>query len=188
MRLARCRLQLGELDACATLARDVIEAAPGVPWGYLLGATIAVLRGDDAAADPLLAATRERTARLPNVSLRLAALYLLRGDALAAEALFSDALDAMPTSVDAHDGLGCALHAQGRHLAAVQVLRAGLGHGYHAPLVHVHLGMALAALGRADDATSAARTARAQDPTVPGLQALEASIAHLLAARKHASN
>jgi Flp pilus assembly protein TadD len=188
VRLARCRLQEGDLDACAALGADIVAAAPTQPWGHLIDATVAVLRRDVARAERALAATRERAAGLPNVSLRLASLYLLHGDANTAESLFRAALATMPSSVDAHDGLGCALHAQGRDAEAVDVLQAGLGHVYHAPLAHVHLGLALLALGRAADAADEARTARRQDPDVPGLATLEQRISHALAGRTRSAS
>ena len=76
----------------------------------------------------------------------------------------------MPSSVEAHDGLGCALYAQKRHQEAVAAFKKVLGHTFRYPLAHLHLAMALGALKRWEDATAAAQTALDQDPSVPGGQ------------------
>ena len=186
-RLARCCLHLGDLGRCRTLAAEVIATKPDIPWGYLLGAAGLVLDGQPEKADSYLAQAREKGRDLPNVSLRLGLLHLLCHDFTQAETLFREALKSMPRSVEAHDGLGCALYAQERHGEAVAAFRAGLGHFFHYPLAYLHLAMALASLGRYEEAAEAARTALGQDAAVPGGEELLERVTRACEANKASS-
>ena len=161
--------------AASSRAR-VADAEPDLPWGHLLCAAALTMSGATAEAAAPLARARERGQGLPNVSLRLGTLHLVRNEWKQAEALFGEALAAMPRAVEAHDGLGCALHAQGRHEEAIAAFRAGLGFTYHSPLTHLHLSLTLAALGRWEEAEQVASVAKAQDENVPGLAALSLRI------------
>jgi tetratricopeptide (TPR) repeat protein len=176
-RLARCHLHLAQYDACRELAAQVAAARPDEPWGHLLYASALVLAGDGAQADEHLAKARAAGRRLPNAAIRLGMLQLLREEWHEAEASFRAALAALPRSVEALDGLGCALHQQARHAEAAAAFREGLGHRYRYPLAHLHLAVTLAAQGRLREAEGAARIALEQDPAVPGADALLAAIA-----------
>ena len=171
-RLANCCFHLGELEECRAFAAEVIDAKPDLPWGYLIGAAGLVFDAQSDDAAEFLSRALETGRKLPNTALRLGVLHLLRREWPQAEALFRDALEAMPDSVEAHDGLGCALHGQERHEEAVATFKAGLGRVYHYPLGHFHLGMALASLGRWQEAGASVCTALAQDPFLSGAEAL----------------
>lgn len=113
MRLARCRLYLGDPAGCRDLAGEVIAADPSQPWGYVLkGAALAFL-GAQEEADANLAAAREKGRGLPNVTLRLAAIHLLLKRWPQAETLFRELLAIRPNSAPAYEGPGCALQGQG---------------------------------------------------------------------------
>jgi tetratricopeptide (TPR) repeat protein len=167
-RLARCHLQLGHYAECFELAAPLVEQRPSDPWGYLLCAAARVLDGDAAGAKPHLAKAREHGSDQPAIAVRLGMLHLASRDWHAAELCFRESLESNPDSVEAHDGLGCALHAQARYGEAIEAFRAGLGFTYHCALAHAHLAMSLAALRRWDEAAEAALIALDQDPTVPG--------------------
>lgn len=183
-RLARCHLHLGEFGACRKHAAEVAAARPDEPWGHLLLASALVLGGQRAEAETHLARARRAGSGLPNVAVRLGTLHLLRDEWREAETAFRDALASAPQSVEALDGLGCALHHQARYVEALAAFREALGLRYHYPLGHLHLAGTLAAQGRLDDAEAAVRVALEQDSSVPGAQGLLAQIARGRAASR----
>lgn len=179
-RLARCHLHLGRYAECLELAEPLVEQRPNDPWGHLLCAAAFVLASDAAGAKPHLAKASEHSSERPAIAVRLGMLHLASRDWLAAEMCFRESLESNHDSIEAHDGLGCALHAQARYGEAIEAFRAGLGLTYHCALVHAHLAMSLAALHRWSEAAQAARIALDQDPTVPGArQLLDRALASL---------
>jgi len=169
-RLAQCELHLGRYDACFDIASPLTAQRPDDPWGHLLCAAARVLAGDAAAAQPHLERAGAHVDGAPSAALRLGMLHLASSDPATAERLFRQALQSLPDSMVAYDGLGCALHAQARYEEAIAAFRAGLGHTYHCPIAHAHLASSLAALQRWDEAVHAARVALEQDPATPGAQ------------------
>jgi hypothetical protein len=171
-RLARCSLHLNDLERCRRLASEIVQSHPDLPWGYLLAAAGLVLGGEGHKAMDLLARAEEKGRDLPNLSLKLGVLHLIAQDFTKAEALFRDSLDSGPPSVEAYDGLGCALLAQRRYEAAVDAFKNGIGCFFHYPLAHLHLAFGLAELGRWDEAAESVATATSQHPGLPGVGGL----------------
>ena len=163
-RLARCRLHLGDFETCCRLAEEVMALKPELPWGYVLAAAGLVLGGKPGNVDSLIARAQQTGGGHPALCVRLGVLHLLRHEWKKAEATFREALQAMPRSVEAHDGLGSALLAQERYAEAIDAFKAGVGCTYHYPLAHLHLAMALEGLGRREEAAESARVALGQDP------------------------
>jgi tetratricopeptide (TPR) repeat protein len=171
-RLARCHLHLGHYAECLELAEALVEQRPDDPWGHLLCAAALVLAGDAARAKPHLAKAKEHGSERPAIAVRLGMLHLASRDWRAAEKCFRESLESTPDSIEAYDGLGCALHAQARYGEAIETFRAGLGLTYHCALAHAHLAMSLAALHRWSEAVQAVLVALDQDPAVPGARRL----------------
>jgi predicted AlkP superfamily phosphohydrolase/phosphomutase/Tfp pilus assembly protein PilF len=171
-RLASCRFHLGDLESCRALAEELIGSEPDRPWGYLLGAAGLGFDARTGQASEYLAEAFARGRNLPNVLLRLAMLHLARNEPSEAEARFREALEIMPGSVEACDGLGTALLAQNRIDEAIAAFKAGIGATFHYPLTHVHLALALASTRRWDEALQSVRIALSQDPLIAGGAAL----------------
>jgi tetratricopeptide (TPR) repeat protein len=171
-RLASCWFHLGDLQRCRAVAGELIASQPEQPWGYLLSA--AGLDFDDRSekASEYLAEASARGRNLPNVLLRLAMLHLARNEPREAEAHFREALEIMPGSAEAYDGLGAALLAQSRIDEAVAAFKAAIGATFHYPLAHLHLALALASTRRWDEALKSVRVALSQDSVIPGGAAL----------------
>lgn len=168
IRLASCRLAEGQLEEAITHAGEIIRAAPQLPWGHLIAGTAHAIAGRRDTAHPHLISAEVHARGLPNVSLRLGALYLVLGEWTRAESLFRDALARLPQAAEALDGLGCALHGQARYYDAEAAFRRALAQRYDHALAHLHLANTLASLRRWDEALASARRALTHDPHVPG--------------------
>ena len=175
-RLAQCRLYLGDTARCRALAHELIAQAPDAPWGDLLAGTAAALAGEHDAAQPHLDRAYEKGRGAPNVLLRLGAHHLMLQRWQEAEKMFREVLACTPDTAEAHDGLGCALHGQGHNADAERAIRTAIGMAYHQPLAHLHLAMVLADTQRWQEAAHALNVALAQNPNVPGGDALRRRI------------
>jgi tetratricopeptide (TPR) repeat protein len=158
---------MGDYAACRPLGEAMLAIDPFQPWGHLALASWAMLGAEDAAlAAPYLASARELGADRPGVLVRLGGLELIAGRDAVAAADFEAALARDPAAADAAYGAGLAHHRLGNHAAAEKLLRQAVMLEHHMPLAHAHLGVALAALGRHEDAILSLTTAHAQSGDV----------------------
>jgi tetratricopeptide (TPR) repeat protein len=141
-------LQLGRLDEGEAIAREVLaDDAGGANAEFYLG-VIAFHRGDDGDALEHLLRAERADARMPGLHVQIGMVYLRRRRWPDAERAFAQALDLDPDSAEAYDGLGVVCRHLGQPARAVEHHMQSIGRLHHRPQSHVHLGLALAELGR----------------------------------------
>ena len=155
MALAECQFRLGLGDAAAQVAQDLAAVYPGQVRARMLLGLAAHYRGDRKAALDHLAAVAAVRPRLPAFHVQLGTVYLLLGRTAEALHAFEEALHLDPDSPTAHLGVAkCRLRLQENSQAAGAALRA-LGLDFSLADAHWVLGVALARVGRVDEAISA---------------------------------
>ena len=164
LRLAQCRLHLGELAACRDTVDAILAENPDSPWGRLLLGMLLSAEGRFDEALEQLQQAQVKGPGLPNLHFRIGLIHLSRKRWTDAEAAFRTALDIDGDSAGAHDGLGLALMRQDRHAEAAETLLRSVALRHDQPLVHYHLGVALAKTGNVQGAVRAMETALAQRP------------------------
>lgn len=145
--LARCRLSLGEFDACRTLLDGLPDqACSGSAAASLLRGRLAIAEDRiDQALTHLLRAEQAEP-RLPTLHVLLGTVYL-RLDRLAdAQRAFELALEIDGDSPSAHHGLAVVHLRNRQYEEAADAALVSVGLLHHQPMAHLHLGIALAHL------------------------------------------
>ena len=146
------RLQIGEVDAAATLCADVLRRAPKNPDAlWLLGtARLMANRADDAIPllEQVLVTSPAHGAALENLGLA----YLMRSEPERAEHYLRRAATIPNAPVSVSMRLGLALLNQGKHEEALRELERAAQIAPRDMDVHASLGRAYAACGRWRDA------------------------------------
>ncbi len=164
LRLAQCRLHLGDVDAGKRLVDGVLAAEPDEPWARFVNGLLLFARGEDESALAELRRAEAGGGRFPNLHYRMGAVCLRMRRWLDAEAYFRNALGIDPDNALALDGLGVALYRQGRTNEAERPLVSSVGLLYFQPLAHYHLGLVRRALGREQAAIDSFEIALSQRP------------------------
>jgi Flp pilus assembly protein TadD len=170
--LAQALLQLGRAgEALPHLERARAAGVfPDVAGLELARALLALGRRDEAraavAATPLLEDTDAAT------ETALGVLAVTLGDPDSAERFLTRALRQDPASGDAHEHLGLAQEARGRHAEAIASLETACRLAPSDPTAHFNLALLYARAGRIPEARAVARQAAALDPASPHVRQL----------------
>lgn len=166
LRLAQCRIFLGDVEGCREIAHELFAGQPDAPWIHFAEGLIAAYeqRWEDALGH--FHRARDIAPNLPGLHHRIGAVELARGRWGEAESAFRSALEIDGDGPGAFDGLGLAQYRQDRYEEAMETFIRSIALLYRQPLVHLHLAIALAATGRLDGAISSAQTALSFDPTL----------------------
>ncbi len=164
LRLAQCRLHLGDIDRGKELVDGVLAGEPEAPWARFVNGLLLFARGEDEAALGELRRAEAAGGYFPNLHYRMGAVCLRMRRWAQAEAYFRNALALDADNALALDGLGVALYRQGRVDEAERPLLASIGLLYYQPLVHYHLGLVHRALGREQAAIDSFEIAVGQRP------------------------
>ncbi len=165
--IAACRLQMGRLDECEQMVKEILTDEGDAPQANLYLGMIAFRRGDTAKALKYLQRAEKADPRLPGLHCQIGNVYLRRKRWEDAERVFMKALAIDGDSAEAHDGLGVAYRWQKRPEEAVYEHMQSIGLLHHRPQTHIHLGLALAEVGRIDWAIRAFTVALGQNPNNP---------------------
>jgi tetratricopeptide (TPR) repeat protein len=179
--VAQCRLQMGDTGRCREVLDDIAESGAGGPSLAFLYGQLCIKEGDRAAAADHL--RRAEEGGIPGRLLleRIGRAHLSAQNWSDAERSLRNALAIDPDFAMAHNGLGHALAAQGRHHEAIEHLRLAIGILRMQPDAHYRLGLSLAALGRPLEAAQALRNALSMEPNLPGAQAAMGRVQRQLA-------
>jgi len=165
--IASCQLQMGQLDECEATVKEILTEKEDAPQADLYLGMIAFRRGDDDQALEWLERAEKANPRLPGLHCQIGNVYLRRQRWKDAERVFKKALSIDQDSAEAHDGLGVAYRWQKRPEEAVHEHMQSVGLLHHRPQTHIHLGLALAEVGRIDWAVRAFNVAIEQNPNNP---------------------
>jgi tetratricopeptide (TPR) repeat protein len=132
-------------------------------WGSLLH-----VEGDyDGAVTELEKAKTAQMHNLPSLYLKIAEVYLAKGDWRQAEGHFSYVLELDPVNPAAHLGRCRSYLKQGHNPQALEEAMASIGLIYHDPQAHFFCGVALNRCDRPHDALKALQTTISQNPVFP---------------------
>ncbi len=165
--IASCRLQMGQLDECEQAVKQILTDKADAPQANLYIGMIAFRRGDTTKALKHLERAEKADPRLPGLHCQIGNVYLRRKRWVDAERAFTKALAIDGDSAEAHDGLGVAYRWRKRPEEAVYEHMQSIGLLHHRPQTHIHLGLALAEVGRIDWAIRAFNVALEQNPNNP---------------------
>lgn len=115
---AKAALEIGDLQAAAAAAKELVAEHPDQPTGYFLMGMLAVEAGQIAKAVPLIEAAVERGPRAEHLAQLARLLILLRRDGEAADAA-RRALALLPGDALTFDTIGCVLARLGDHEASM---------------------------------------------------------------------
>ncbi|BAM03079.1 alkaline phosphatase family protein [Phycisphaera mikurensis] len=163
--VAACHLKRGDADAAVRVLDGIAtEEAEVAEQVEALRAQVAFAEGDEREMERRAAELPADPAQAAEVHRLRAQLALRRTDAGAAESAFRAVLAIDDADPAAHDGLAQVhLHRRDWEAAAEAALDA-IGCAFFLPRAHLHLGMALANLGRDDEAIAALNVALHQHP------------------------
>ena len=164
MAIASCRLEMGELDACDRIVKDVLGDKADAPQANLYMGIIHFRRGDTDKALEHLKEAEKAEPRMPGLHVQIGNVYLRRRRWLDAERAFKKALEIDADSAEAHDGLGVAYRWQKRPAEAVHEHMLSVSLLHYRPQTHIHLGLALAETGQIDWSIRAFHVALDQNP------------------------
>ncbi len=167
MAIASCRLQVGQLDECEQAVKEILTDEADAPQANLYMGMIAFRRGDTNKALRYLRSAEKADPRLPGLHCQIGNVYLRRRRWADAERAFKKALAIDGDSAEAHDGLGVAYRWRKRPAEAVHEHMQSVGLLHHRPQTHIHLGLALAEVGRINWAIRAFNVALEQNPQNP---------------------
>jgi predicted AlkP superfamily phosphohydrolase/phosphomutase/Tfp pilus assembly protein PilF len=176
LRMAQCRLDLGDITGCRAVVNGLVKGEPESPWAHLAEGLI---RFAEKELDGALDALRRAEQGLPTLALipmRIGTIQLRRGAWQEAERAFRRALEIDGDDVQAYDGHGSALYAQGRYDEAVEQFTRSVALTWERAAAHLQLGRALAAAGDLDGAVERLRTALELDPTLRPAQEYLATV------------
>jgi tetratricopeptide (TPR) repeat protein len=165
MAIASCRLELGQLDECETIVKEVLSDQADAPQASFYMGVVAFRRGDIDAALEYLKHAEQFDARMPGLHVQIGNVYLRRKHWRDAERAFKKALAIDEDSAEAHDGLGVAYRWQKRPAEAVHAHMQSIALLHYRPQTHIHLGLALAETGQIDWAIRAFNVALEQNPS-----------------------
>ncbi len=165
--IASCWLQMGRLDECEQSVNEILGDEVDAPQANLYRGMIAFRRGDNRTALAYLQRAERADSRLPGLHCQIGNVYLRRRRWADAQRAFAKALAIDGDSPEAHDGLGVAYRWQKRPEEAVYEHMQSIGLLHHRPQTHIHLGLALAEVGRIDWAIRAFKVALEQNPNNP---------------------
>jgi predicted AlkP superfamily phosphohydrolase/phosphomutase/tetratricopeptide (TPR) repeat protein len=176
LRLAQCRLHLGDVAGARTLVDAVCADRPEAPWASVAYGLIAFAQQhwDEALACFERAATAAPA--LPQIQYRMGVIYLRQQHWEAAETAFRRALAIDGESAPTYDGLGVALYQQQQYAEAAEHLLCSVRLLYHQPLVHYHLGIVFAAQGQLTLAGKSLHTALEMQPDFAEARACLATV------------
>jgi tetratricopeptide (TPR) repeat protein len=164
MAIATCWLDLGKLDECEVAVDRILVGKDAAPQALFYKGIIAFRRGQFDEALRLLGQAAELAPEMASLRVQMGNVYLKRRRFEKAEVEFRAALNIDIDHAEAHDGLGAALRNQGRSADAVVEHMRSVALLHHRPQTHIHLGMALAEVGRFRWAEKAFRVAIEQNP------------------------
>jgi len=169
MAMASAYMAMGQIDACETIAREVMEAQGdlGKPRADLFLGIIAFRRGDDERALEHLLRAEQADAGLSGLQVQIGQVYLRRERWEDARRAFERAIERDADSAEAYDGLGMVHRQLGKPGQAVPMHMEAIGRLHHRPQSHINLGLALAQLGRLRWAVRAFETALEMAPDHP---------------------
>lgn len=167
MAIAACRLELGQLDECESIVKEVLGDQADAPQASFYLGVISFRRGDVDAALKHLQAAEKAEPRMPGLHVQIGNVYLRRQRWKDAERAFKKALSIDEDSAEAHDGLGVAYRWQKRPADAVHEHMQSIALLHYRPQTHIHLGLALAETGQIDWAIRAFNVALEQNPNNP---------------------
>lgn len=159
LRLAVCRVRLGQKDEARRLVDEVLAEKNETPYARLLHGYLLYLEGRDEEALAALKAVESADADTPQLFEYLGLIYLRQKRWTDAETAFRRSLDIDGDHAHSFHGLGLALLQQNRCEDAVEQLMRSVSLLHHQPRAHLHLGVALAAVGQLDWAIRAFHTA-----------------------------
>ncbi len=163
---AEALLRLGQLDECEAVL-ELIPAEDDAPRADLFRGMIATARGDTETA---LACYKRVEAADPDragIHTRLGQIYMRRQMWDDAERAFERALELDSDDAEALDGLGVVYRQRKNPEAAVLAHMKSIALVHQRPSTHVHLGLALAEVGRVRWAAEAFHVALGMEPDFP---------------------
>jgi tetratricopeptide (TPR) repeat protein len=160
-------MRLGRVDECEAIAREVSAEDPTNARADLYLGLIAFRRGDDERALEHLLKAEQADPRAPGLHVQIGTVYARRRRWPDAERAYLQALDLDPDDAEAYDGLGVVYRNLGQPARAVEHHMQSIGRLHHRPQTHVHLGLALAELGRVRWAKRAFNVALEMAPDHP---------------------
>ncbi len=167
MAIASCRLELGQLDECEKVVREVLGEAADAPQANLYMGIISFRQGHLGAALSYLRQAEKAEPRMPGLHCQIGNVYLRRRRWKDAERAFNKALEIDLDNAEGHDGLGVAYRWQKRPAEAVHEHMQSIALLHYRPQTHIHLGLALAETGQTDWAIRAFNVAIEQNPNNP---------------------
>ena len=162
--LAQCYLMLGRFNPCREIVAEVLQNLPDAPFANFLYGQILFQEGNDDAALRHLQAAQKADPRLPNLHLRIGAVYVRKKLWAEAEAAFQRALEIDGDNAAAYDGLGIVYYNLDRYEDALEQIMRSVSLLHHQPQAHYHLGLTTLALGQVDWAIRAFEVAIEQRP------------------------
>ncbi|UCE62184.1 MAG: alkaline phosphatase family protein [Phycisphaerales bacterium] len=165
--IALCHLQMGQLDQCEQAIKGILTDQADAPQANLYMGMIAFRRGQTDKALRYLQRAEKADPRLPGLHCQIGNVYLRRKRWADAERSFNKAMTIDGDSAEAHDGLGVAYRWRKRPEEAVYEHMQSIALLHHRPQTHIHLGLALADVGRIDWAIRAFNVALEQNPANP---------------------
>lgn len=167
MRLAQCKLHLGDLDACRATVREILDERPRSPWGNLLAGMLCSAEGDTEKALEHFQYSEQSGPSQPQLHNRIGQIYLQQKKWQAAEEKFLTALQIDGDSAGAYRGLGIAQYWLQRYEEASESLLRSIAQLYFQPQAHFYLALSLMAMGRLEDAIRVLHVALQQKPDLP---------------------
>jgi predicted AlkP superfamily phosphohydrolase/phosphomutase/tetratricopeptide (TPR) repeat protein len=157
--VASCRLRLSQWDACHEAIEKLPPELRQSPHGQLLQASLAI--GEERLGDALAIARGLDAAPLPDAGLynQLGQLFLSTSVWNEAETAFRRALELLPESSVALDGLAQLSLRRNDYAAAVEQALGAVELTHFFPAAHFHLGEGLSGAGRDAEAIAAYETA-----------------------------
>jgi len=147
MKLAQCRLHLGDYDLCHQTVDEILEKYPKSAWGHLLAGMLASKKGDQADALSHFKQAEVSGPNMPQLHTRMGQVYLQQERWSEAKAVFNKALEIDGDSARAYRGLGIALYQQQDYEHAVENLLRSVALLHHQPRTHLYLALAFIAVG-----------------------------------------
>lgn len=161
IQLASCLLRLGRLSESRQVVAELDEQNRHSIHVQLMRASLAIEDGNSAEALQLVRQVASSGTQDPTILNRVGELFLGLNDRDEASLSFKRSLALMSDNPVAHDGLSQVAIRSGRFAEAAEHALLAVGLTHYFPAAHAHLGEALHALDKPNEAISAFETALA---------------------------
>ncbi len=168
MSLAVVLSEQGQPDAALAHLEKCVEIDPKNPRFYEYLGLVSQLKGKAEDAEVYFRKQLELEPNEAEARYNLAGLMASRGRLIGAEAEYRAVLTLKPNHAEAYNSLGMVYVGQGKLTQAVECYREAVKHAAKSPDPHFNMGVALARMGRGDDALAEFARSLEIDPNYPG--------------------